>query len=493
MDTKDAIMLIESGRYEELSDEDIMHLYYTLSSSAEQAAVSALITFRQSRIGNNLPQISMNLHNLIESNYRAVHKVENEVSLFALDNAGRPQSKEILSIFNFFSRVEVENKAGAENVKAENLFSQAAEIARTSALKDLYLDKNFAKRKQEEQKKAYIDAVVMAMEETAFVLLSNQVLENVADRKRTTLTAQEKNQIKSEVERRFAACIDVNSKARFKLSNNNIIGTFVAEVNRNDNNARFLEEAAKNKRFAKDVQALDEKLAPHYQNTFLLLRPLAPVPNMGIIAGHVGKSSFAASNIAEAVRTNNPAKKNSKLSLFAFLREQPRQLKAFSENIVGSLKRIYNGLMISAGYDIISSKIATGWNKLVRRFSSHAEEEEGKTSASLSKDVVMQDLKDLNGKLSKALNSEPSPADKVYAWKEFGAAFRNSQLGRVLNPERTVLVSERPQDYTKVVKIPLGKSQAAMRSKTAPVKRGEGIPRIVGAQIRRLVSGNKAK
>lgn len=489
-------MLVESGRFEELSDEDIMQLYYTLSSSTDQSAMLALVAFNKKPISQNLSGISLNLHNLIEANCYAVRDIEKSFNLFAMDAAGQPQSKEILSIFNFFSRVEVENKPGTEPVKAENLFSQAAEIARTSALKELYLDKNFAKRKPEEQKKAYIDAIVMAMEENAFVLLSNQIVENVAGKKRTTLSLQEKNQIKSEVEKRFAACIDINSQARFKLSNNNIIGTFVAEVNRSDNNARFLAEMADSKRLSKDVKVLDEKLVPHYKEAFRLLRPLAKVPNMGIIAGHVGKSSFAASNIAESVRNNNPAKKQKNLSLFAFLREQPRQLKAFSENIVGSIKKVYNGLVLSLSYDVISSKVAAGWNKMVRHFSSRRGKD-SKASAyhGVTKDTVVADLKNLNSKLGKALNSEPSLAEKVYAWKEFGAAFRNSKLGKALNPERTVLVSERPQDYTKVVKIQLGKPQVAAVPKRTPlgVKKGEGIPRILGTQIRRMTQAAKTK
>lgn len=493
MDIKDAIQLIESGRFFEIDIEDLWELESILSSSTDPQAVAALISFQNSPLGHNLPQASLQLKALIDANSRAVQNIESGFNLFALDSQGRPQSKEVLSIFNFFRRVNVDNKPGAEIVKAENLFAEAAEIGRAAALKDLYLSKSFAQMKPEEQKKTYINTVLMAMEENAFVLVSNQTLEKVAGQKRGMLSLQEKNQIKSEVERRFADIIDAKSQTPIKLSNNNIIGTFVSAVNRTGNIATRLVEKSQSPQLAKEVLALDKKLAPRYPDSFMMLRPLAKVPNMGIIAGHVGKSSFAAANIAEAVRSNNPAKKQKNLSLFAFLREQPRYLKSFSDNIVGSIKKVYNGLVISMSYDIVSSKVAAGWNKMIRHFSGNNGDGSSEYKG-LSKTTMMGDLKNLNAKLGKALNVEPSPEAKVYAWKEFGAAFRNSKLGRALNPERTVLISERPQDYTKVVKIELGKPQVALVPKRTPlpVKGGEGIPRIAAAQIRRITGAGKA-
>lgn len=253
MFNEDARRLIKSGRISDLSGYDLLALEYSLSHSTDPEDIELLSILRGSSV-NQKTDLVVGLQNQIEANYRAIRNIEKDFNLFALDAQGSPLSKEVFSIFNFFNRVEIDNKPGAEPVKSENLFAQAASVARVSALEELYRDETFAQKRPDEQKKIYINNVIMAMEEKAFVLLSNQIVENVAGRKNTHLSPQEKAKIKSEVSNRFAACIDANSQARFKLSNNNIIGTLVTEVNRAANAAEFQAKALGNYRLSKDVE-----------------------------------------------------------------------------------------------------------------------------------------------------------------------------------------------------------------------------------------------
>lgn len=461
MDMEEAVELVSSGRFKDLSPEDLMLIKDVLSASADPRAVQALITLQNSPAGINMPQTAVEMNSLIKTNAQIFADIEKGFNLFELDNNGRPVHPEILPVFNFFSRVQVENKPETEFVNGKDLFLQAAAVARTTAQKDLFLDKNFNKHKPEEQKKNYINAILMAMEENAFVLVSNQIVENMTAKRKEPLTEAEKEKVGGIAEKRFAAIINPESQIRFKLSNSNIIGTTVAEINRNDNFAEMIKKNTGSVKLAEELQNLDNSLVPVYPKAYQFLRPLAKTSNLALLAGDVGKTTFTADKIAAAVHNNNPAKEQKEISLFAFLKSQPSKLKAFSRTIMASVKKAYNNVYEAMAAGLDSQKIAVGIKKMFAYFA--ASKGDNVKYNGVGRKTIEGNLKIMSANVSRILN-QPAADKRVIAWKDFRNTLHNSQLGRAmalnaLNPERTALIPECQEDYTKVTSIVLPAKQ----------------------------------
>lgn len=454
MDIQKALELIESGRFEELDIDDVWELINVLSASSEPQAFQALVKLQNSKLGQSLPQMNMQMQYIMEQNIQSLNKLEKNFDLFALDKKGIPQNAEVLPIFNFFSHVEVKNKEDVEQVKVEKLFEQAVSIAKLTAKKDILLDKNFSKQKPEEQKKTYANSVLMAMEETAFVLVSNQILEDTLTQKHTPLSKVDREELTSKAEKSFAEVIRPKSKTRFQLTNSNIISTFAAEINRAGNKAALVEKNTTSKELNNEVAKVDKKLQKEYPETMQLLRPLAQYQNIGFLAGKKGRNMFGADYIAKTVHENNPAKGQKEVSLFVFLKEQPAKIKSFSQNIVRSIKKAYMVMAEAVSLKLSTEKVAAGFKNIFSFFSRNKDDKNAKYNGVGAK-TIDGNLRIISAKASQILLSQNTVDKRVIAWKDFRNTLHNSQLGRAvfLDPERTELISQKVEDYTKVTPI----------------------------------------
>lgn len=455
MDIKKALELIESGRFEELDIDDVWELINTLSVSSEPQAFQALVKLQNSKIGQSLPQMNMQMQYIIEQNAQAIEKQEKNFSLFDLDKKGQPLHKEILPIFNFFSRIEVENKEETEKVEPQKLFEQAVSIAVLTAKKDLALDKNFSRQKPEEQEKTYANTVLMAVEESAFVLVSNQILEDTLNKKHTPLSKVDREEIATKAEKSFQDVIRPKSQTKFKLTNSNIISTFAAEINRAGNKADLVEKNTGSKYLKKEVEKIDNKIQETYPETMQLLRPLAQYKKLTITAGRAGRNVFGADVIAKAVHEQNPAKGQQDVSLFAFLKKQPAKIKSFSRNIVRSLKKTYTIMSEAINFQVSSEKIADGFRHIFAFLGKHSNQED-KTAKynNVGIKTLEGNLRIVSAQASQVINT-PTTDKRVIAWKDFHNNLYNSQLGRAmaLNPERAELTPDKAEDYTKITSI----------------------------------------
>ncbi len=501
MDIKKALELIESGRYEEIDLEDIWEIVQVLSSSSDARAVQALMTLQNSPVGRALPQASLEMHHIIENNALLVKNLEKDFNLFALDKSGQPVYAEVLPIFNFFNRIEIENKPGDEPVKAEALFPQAVELAKTTAKKDLFLDKNFAKSKPEEQKKSYIHAVLMAIEENAFVLVSNQILENAKSENPAPMTTAEKDKIAEVAEQRFAAMINPQSNVRFKLSNTNIIGTAFAEINRAGSSGALVQENTGSKQLIDSFRHLNKKLAPSYPQSFKILRQLAKAPDLGFMVSKTGEKGFFANKIAAQIHDTNPAKEQKEISLFAFLKQQPSKLKSFSRSIVTSIKKAYDNVYEAMRFGMVSEQIRGGFQKIFSHFAARPNEKYN----GVGRKTMEGNIKVMSATVSRIIN-QPGADKRIIAWKDFRNTFYSSHIGRAMNlnpelnsrainPERTTLVSDLHDDYTKVTPIVLplrnqGGKRTAEAAKPGLVRRMVQAPVNIAARVARTVRGS---
>lgn len=452
MDIKKALELIESGRFEELDIDDVWELINVLSSSSEPQAFQALVKLQNSKLGQTLPQMNMQMQYIMEQNIQAIEKLEKKFNLFELDKQGYPLHTEVLPIFNFFSHVEVVNKEGTEKVQPEKLFEQAVALATLTAKKDLLLDKNFSRQKPEEQQKTYANSVLMAMEENAFVLVSNQILEDTLAQKHIPLSKVDREEIAAKAEKSFSEVIRPKSKTRFMLTNTNIISTFAAEINRAGNKAALIEKNTTSKHLSLEVEKTDKKMQKEYPDTMQLLRPLAQYHHMSFLAGKKGRNMFGADYIAKTVHEYNPAKGQQEVSLFAFLKEQPAKIKSFSRNIVRSIKKAYTFLAEAVSLNLSTEKIADGFKNMFSYFGGNKNDKNAKYNGVGAK-TIDGNMRIISAQASRMLGQT---ADKrVIAWKDFHSTLYNSQLGRaiVLNPERAELTSEKVEDYTKITPI----------------------------------------
>lgn len=465
MDIKKALELIESGRFEELDIDDIWELINVLSTSSEPQAFQALVKLQNSRLGQSLPQKNMQMQYIMEQNAQALNKLEETFNLFELNKNDQPKYPEVLPIFNFFSHVKVENKEDAEKVEPQKLFEQAVSIAKLTAKKDILLDKNFSRQKPEEQQKTYANTVLMAMEETAFVLVSNQILENKLAQKHMPLSKVDREEIASKAEKSFAEVIRPKSKTSFPLTNTNIISTFVAEVNRAGNKALLAENNTSSKQMIAEVEKVDKKLQKEYPETVQLLRPLAQYQNMSFVADKKGRNMFGADYIAKTVHEYNPAKGQKEISLFAFLKEQPAKIKSFSQNIVRSIKKAYTFMAEAVSLKLSTEKIANSFKDIFSFLNKNKEDKNAKYNG-VGVKTIEGNLRIFNAKASQILLSENTVDKRVIAWKDFRNTLYNSQIGRSmrLDPERTELTTEKTEDYTKVTTIVLNTKKKEPKS-----------------------------
>lgn len=476
MDVRDAIQLIEGGRLNELDTEVLWQIQDVLSSSNDPEAMQYLAILQGPINGSNLAQKSLEMQNVISNNIIAIQNIERNYNPFAMDFSGRPVNKSFFPIFNLYKRIEVENRSTAEEVDVTSLFVQNAEMARISGMKEVLLDKKFGNLSAQEQSSAYIKAVVMAMEENAFVLVSNQTVENQANQKRNNFSTQEKAKIANEVEKRFSAMINPANTDTFKLSNVNIIGTTVAEVNRLSNASTQILKYTGSKDLVEEVAVLDNKFSKVYPDALMVLRPLAQSPNLGMIAGGIGMSSVVAANIAEEVHRSNPAKQEQTSSMFSFFKEQPNAFKSFKDSVIGSLKKAYSSVTILMDFGYLNTKVSLGWKKMANYLSKDSK------SRRLDKDSNLKgidlktfgrDMSVLSADASKALN-EKQDDKRVIAWKDFHSKFLRSPVGQALNADRCLLVQEDPKEYTNLVKIVL-----ANKTTANPKKKSNILTRII--------------
>lgn len=511
MDVKTAIELIESGRFEEIDIDDIWELIDILSASSDPRAFQALTMLQNSKIGHSLPQINRQMQYHIEQNMLQIEKLEKKFNLFETNAQGMPIQQDLLPIFSFFSRVEVDNKETAEKVDGKKLFAQAAEIAKITAKKDLCTNKNFSKLKPEEQQKSYVNSVVMAMEETAFVLVSNQLIEDnlqkrqekdvevkssvkakvvtepskvmaEPSKKALQLTKDEEKQITQLAEIRFAEMINPKSVAKFKLSNDNILSTLTAELNRAAQKEVQIEKHTQAKALTTPIKEADKNLSKEYPKTFEMLRAFAAYPDLSFVAGNSGRHLFSANKIAETVHKYNPAKGQQEKTLFVFLKEQPQKLKSFSRHIVSSIKKTYQHIKEAISLNFSSEKIANSFKKM---FSSVKEKGEYKE---IGAKTIEGNLRIMSATASRLLQAqeEADPNKKVIAWKNFRSSFYNSQLGRAmaLDPEKTQLVTEDVKEYITVTPIVINKKTSAGKNNPAP--KGKILSSIIGLKSEKV-------
>ena len=145
---------------------------------------------------------------------------------------------------------------------------------------------------------------------------------------------------------------------------------------------------------------------------------------------------------------------------------------------MASVKKAYNHVYEAMAAGLDNHKITAGFKKMFAYFA--ASKGNNAKYNGVGRKTIDSNLKIMSANASRILN-QPEADKRIIAWKDFRNTFHNSQLGRAmalnpLNPERTTLVSERQEDYTKVTTI-------VLPSKQQP-KTGSLIKKMIKAPVK---------
>ena len=367
MDIKEAIRLLEMGRLEDLDLDVLWELEEVLSTGIDTHGY--YLQFKNIVGGKNtnfpafvqapLPQRSLALRPQIEANIKAVKAVEKEINFFAADNAGHLQNPEAEQIFNFYKQVKIQNKAAADKVEPADFFQNLTAMAVLDAHEKIYLNPKFAAYSKEEQLKTYQNAVLMSLQETAFILVSNQQIENRGQKENADMKPAE---VESLLHRVMAGREDEN----VAVSNQNIIGTLSAGMNRLRNSTRRLNAMTGIKELNKEIEAIDLKFVSSYPDNYPAMKPLTRGQDIAFIAGPVGQSSYGAWKIGNNLREETVAARENSMTLFTHLRQKPNTLKFLGRKIAGTIARVITTLRCAAEAGMINETVARNWKAFVK-------------------------------------------------------------------------------------------------------------------------------
>lgn len=370
MDIKEALRLIESGLFTELDIDLLWELEDSIETYAGAnvvAAFRALKAFRGHAVGQNLAQRSLQMQGLIRDNIRIIEQLQRNINIFSMDAKGEFIYSEVTPLANFFRRIVAVNYNHASPVKEEDVLSNAFRLGNLGAYEKISLNEKFSQLSPETQKHKYIEAVVESMEAYAFNLVASQLNEDLNSKteKKTELNEQDHKNIKVEAEKRFYAMVDNQSTEEFKITNTNVICTTGVEVARLEKFAAQIETKTKVNDFAKKIEFADVMFKKSYPETYPVVKSFSKTMDISFIGD---KNIYGAAKINEAIRTTVRSKDKNQPSLFTFLKEQPKQLSALSENIVKTIKQAYKTVKTAMSLGMASEKIAQKWRALTQKF-----------------------------------------------------------------------------------------------------------------------------
>lgn len=360
MDIQEAIRLLEAGRLEDLDLDVLWEIEEALATGL--GSQGYYIQFKNIVSGQNpkfpafvqapLVERSLAFKQVAEANVKALKGIEKEVNLFATDDKGNIKNPEAEAVFNFYRQVQIENKSHADKVTSEDFFRNLNAMAVLDAHEKIYLTPRFAEFSKEEQIKAYENALLMSLQETAFILASNQEIED-----REVGTAKE---IKPRtIEDKLSQIMSGEEGSKLKISNRNLIGTLSAGMNRLRNSARRLSVMTDENHLTNEIKAVDIQFIRSYPDNYPAMKPLSRGMGVSFIAGPVGRSSYGAWKISSALHKETGIIQ--KDNLFSYIRKQPSFLKILGHKLAKSISHAVTTILCAKEAGMINDTVARNW------------------------------------------------------------------------------------------------------------------------------------
>ena len=360
MDIQEAIRLLEAGRLEDLDLDVLWEIEEALATGL--GSQGYYIQFKNIVSGQNpkfpafvqapLAERSLAFKQVAEANVKALKGIEKEVNLFATDDKGNIKNPEAEAVFNFYRQVQIENKSHADKVTSEDFFRNLNAMAVLDAHEKIYLTPRFAEFSKEEQIKAYENALLMSLQETAFILASNQEIED-----REVGTAKE---IKPRaIEDKLSQIMSGEEGSKLKISNRNLIGTLSAGMNRLRNSARRLSVMTDENHLTNEIKAVDIQFIRSYPDNYPAMKPLSRGMGVSFIAGPVGRSSYGAWKISSALHKETGIIQ--KDNLFSYIRKQPSFLKILGHKLAKSISQVITTILCAKEAGMINDTVARNW------------------------------------------------------------------------------------------------------------------------------------
>lgn len=464
----DAIQLVLSGRFNELTLDDLWMLKDVLQNSSSPQAKEAFAVLESSPVYQNLMQNTQQAVAAINENFAAIEKVEARFDLFAVSKDGKYEDRDIFGIFKIYDHMDLsadtvtEERTSGVNVPAEKkvaflppetvekeispeinhetaaketvqaesapvvipaavkepdfekitpieAFDAAKELARQEVRSEFAVSK-FAKLPEKEQEAEYKRTVLMSLEENAFVMVSKQLEDNMAARKgyAEELRPQEKAKVQSDAVQRISAMVaEDEQKTPLKVTPKTVFATINEGLTRVAKKAEVLKENTGIKTWSKDVAVSNRFMRQKFPKLYDWFKSADGNGRPNLLNPVTGLT-YGVTNLRKAVRNISRFAKNEEMGFFAFLRKHPKQIAVLGTSVAVSVAATYSAIASQAALLGAGMAAAT-----IAGYSAAKAKDDRKTG---TKEAIMakkEVLTDRNGKVRNERSQHSSERNAV--------------------------------------------------------------------------------
>lgn len=444
----DAIQLVLSGRFNELTLDDLWMLKDVLQNSVNPQAKQAFAVLESSPVYQSLVQNTQQAIPSINENFAAIEKVESRFDLFAVTKNGELADRDIFSIFKIYNRMDIKEsaaddahavkagpveklpEAGMQPEKAEKTVVrevrseetvkdmpksetvpvvaavkepefekitsveafEAAKVLARQEVRDEFAVSKFAKLPEKEQEAEYKRVVLMSLEENAFVMVSKQLEDNLAAKKgyKEELLPQEKAKVQSDAVQRISVMVsEEEQKTPLKVTSKTVFATINEGLTRIAKKAEVLKENTGIKTWSKDVAVSNRFMRQKFPKLYDWFKSADDNGRPNLL-NPVNSLTYGVTNLRKAVRNISRFAKSEEMGFFAFLRKHPKQIAVLGTSVAVSVAATYSAIASQAALLGAGMAAAT-----IAGYSAAKAKIENKTE---SKDKVVAGREALTGK-----------------------------------------------------------------------------------------------
>lgn len=487
MNEEDAIQLVLSGRFSELTLDDLWMLKNTLQNSAAPQARQALVILESSPVYQNIALKTQQAIPQINENFAAIEKVESRFDLFSLTKEGEYRDKDILSVFKVYQRFDmcdvlpevkepvvtekrsvevsvpakepekavetqptvkkiekapVRQQPVIEKITPQEAFDAVRVLARQE-VRDEFAVSKFAKLPEKEQEAEYKRVVLMSLEENAFVMVTKQLEDNLLNKKplKQELLPQEKTKVQSDAAQRISSVIANDEKPQpLPVSSKVVYATVDEGLGKAAKKAEVLKENTGIKSWSKEIAVSNRYMRRKFPKLYNLFRVSETEKGTNLL-NPVVSLTYGVNNLRKAVRNISRFAKNEEMGFFAFLRKHPKQIAVLGTSVAVSVAATYSAVasqtaLLGAG---MAAATIAGYSAAKAKIGNRTE----------SKDKVVAGREALTGKNKVSLktaapysrNAENSVAQKNVANQKYKLTY-DDDLTVDARKARTIVSSD---------------------------------------------------
>lgn len=339
MEVNVAINKINAGNITDSNTFELWEIEEALANSKDPKAVEALKVFKATISEKDLVALTKNEAQKIKANQDALNAVKREYNPL-----GDSKDEDVIAINNFFNNVEIENKAGTDNVTKEGFRDDLIRISSIQAAQEISLQNGFSSASREDQKKLYKVALFNCLQENAIIVVENQLLENMSQKQDGKIN---KESVREDAIGQLSGLL--SGEKKFKISNTNVLGLLKSSVDKASSFAKLIAKKTGLAEAANAVKKQDKQLTEKYPNTWPFLKSLGKGIAVSTVAGPTGIAIMGAYYLRKTVLAQKAQAKKEELSYFKYLKKHKAQAIVLGASVAGTLLPCYS--IVTSGMD----------------------------------------------------------------------------------------------------------------------------------------------